>query len=163
MHEHLLKENKEIEMRINKLALLFGLVITAVLFAEVAAHADAMDQLTKLTFSQAVEIPGQILPAGTYLFRTLYDNGNLIQIANEKGTHVYATLLTVSTERSTPDGNTVVVFGKQQAGMPVTVEKWFYPGDSTGHEFVYSKEEEEQLAQSRQGTVIAKESPESGD
>jgi hypothetical protein len=150
-------------MKINKFALLLGLIITAVLFAEVAVHAGEMDRFTKLTFSQPVEIPGQILPAGTYLFRTPYDDRNLVQIANEDGTHVYATLPTISTERPTPSGHTEVVFGEQQAGMPVAVEKWFYPGNWAGHEFVYSKQEEQQLAQSQQETAIAKNSAESGD
>ena len=47
-------------MKINKIALLIGFVITAVLFFEVAAHADEANQSTKTTFSAPVEIPGQI-------------------------------------------------------------------------------------------------------
>ena len=31
-------------------------------------NADTRDQLTKVTFSQPIEIPGQVLPAGTYWF-----------------------------------------------------------------------------------------------
>jgi hypothetical protein len=163
MHEHLLRNNKEIEMRINKFALLLGLVITAILFAEVAAHASGIDQYTRITFSQPVEIPGQILPAGTYLFRVPYDNPNVVQIASAAEARVYVTLFTNATERLMPSGNTVLVLAEPQAGMPVAVEKWFYPGDSTGHEFVYSKQEQEQLGQSQQETVIAKDASESGD
>jgi hypothetical protein len=55
-------------MRTNKLLFVIGFVLTAVLFGAVAAHADATDQSTKLTFSQPVQIPGQVSPAGTYLF-----------------------------------------------------------------------------------------------
>ena len=150
-------------MKINKFALLLGLIITAVLFAEVAVHAGEMDRFTKLTFSQPVEIPGQILPSGTYLFRVPDDNPHLVQIASGDGTHVYATLFTNTTERPMPSGNTVLLVAEPQAGMPVAVEKWFYPGDSSGHEFVYSKQEQEELAQSHQEMIITKESAESGD
>jgi hypothetical protein len=31
---------------------------------------------------------------------------------------------------------------------------WFYPGNSTGHEFVLSKQEQQQLAQARQETFV---------
>jgi hypothetical protein len=33
-----------------------------------AARATDYDQATKLTFNQSVEIPGRVLPAGTYWF-----------------------------------------------------------------------------------------------
>jgi hypothetical protein len=32
------------------------------------AHASETDEATKLTFGEAVQIPGRVLPAGTYLF-----------------------------------------------------------------------------------------------
>ena len=47
-------------MKINKIALLIGFAITAVLFFEVAAHADEVNQSTEITFSAPVEIPGQV-------------------------------------------------------------------------------------------------------
>ena len=47
-------------MKINKIALLIGLAITAVLFFEVAAHADEANESTKITFRAPVQIPGQV-------------------------------------------------------------------------------------------------------
>ena len=55
-------------MRINKLYIVIGLVIAFALFFELAAHADATNELTKITFSAPVQIPGQVLPAGSYIF-----------------------------------------------------------------------------------------------
>lgn len=151
-------------MRINKFALLIGFVIASVLFLEVAAHADEADQSTKLTFSKPVEIPGQILPAGTYLFKVDTDNLNLVRIFNRDGTRLYSTLLTVATERPEATGDTVVVFAESEAaGKPEALVKWFYPGRTTGTEFVYSNHEEQQLAQDRQQTIVAKETAEAGD
>jgi hypothetical protein len=135
-----------------------------VLFLEVVAHADEGDQSIKITFSQATEIPGQILPAGTYLFKLADPNElNLVRIFNSEGTRLYATLQTVTTERSKPTGDTVVVLAEQPDGRPETLVKWFYPGNTSGHELVYSKQEEQQLAQDRQQTIKAKETAQAGD
>jgi hypothetical protein len=51
----------------------------------------------------------------------------------------------------------------QPEGRPETLVKWFYPGDTSGHELVYSKQEEQQLAQTRQQTIVANESAQAGD
>jgi hypothetical protein len=151
-------------MKINKVALLIGFAIASVLFLEVVAHADEADQSIKITFSQATEIPGQILPAGTYLFKLADPNElNLVRIFNSEGTRLYATLQTVPTERSKPTGDTVVVLAEQPDGRPETLVKWFYPGNTSGHELVYSKQEEQQLAQDRQQTIKAKETAQAGD
>jgi len=151
-------------MKINKIALLIAFAIASVLFLEVAAHADEANQSIKLTFSHAIEIPGQVLPAGTYLFKLADPNDlNLVHIFNPEGTRLYATLQTITTERSKPTGDTVVVLAEQPEGRPETLVKWFYPGNTSGHELVYSKQEEQQLAQDRQQTIAAKETAEAGD
>src|ERR1700693_5878191 len=145
-------------MKINKIALLIAFAIASVLFLEVAAHADEANQSIKLTFSHAIEIPGQVLPAGTYLFKLADPNDlNLVHIFNPEGTRLYATLQTITTEPSKPTGATVVVLAEQPEGRPETLVKWFYPGNTSGHELVYSKQEEQQLAQDRQQTIAAKE------
>jgi hypothetical protein len=151
-------------MKIKKVALLIGFAIASVLFLEVVAHADEADQSIKITFSQATEIPGQILPAGTYLFKLADPNDlNLVDIFNSEGTRLYATLQTVTAERSRPTGDTVVVLAEPPDGRPETLVKWFYPGNTSGHELVYSKQEEQQLALDRQETITAKETPQAGD
>jgi hypothetical protein len=39
---------------------------------------------------------------------------------------------------------------------PDVLLKWFYLGNTTGHEFVYSTHEEQQLAQDREQTTVDK-------
>jgi hypothetical protein len=160
-----LKSRKEErKMKMNKVALLIGFAIASVLFLEVAAHADEIDESTKVTFSKPVQIPGQVLPAGTYLFKLADSNDlNLVQIDNAEGTRVYATLQTVSTERREPTGSTVLVMAIQGSGRPEALLKWFYPGNLDGHEFLYSNQQEQQLAQDRQQTIVAKQAAEAGD
>jgi hypothetical protein len=151
-------------MKINKVALLIAFAIASVLFMEVAAHADEADQSTKITFSQAIEIPGKILPAGTYLFKLADPNDlNLVRIFNSEGTRLYATLQTATAERAKPTGDTVVVLAEQPEGRPETLLRWFYPGNTSGHELVYSKQEEQQLAQDQKQTVRAAETAQAAD
>jgi hypothetical protein len=151
-------------MKINKLALLIAFAIASVLFLEVAARADEADQSIKITFSQAIEIPGQILPAGTYLFKLADPNDlDVVRIYNSQGTRLYATFQTVTAERAKPTGEAVVVLADQSEGRPETLVKWFYPGDTSGHELVYSKQEEQQLAQARQQTIVANQTAQAGD
>ena len=141
-------------MKTNKAYFLIGLIIASALFFEVAAHADEYDLTTKLTFSQPVQIPGKVLPAGTYLFKLANTNDrHIVQVFNSDGMVLYATLMAIPTERREPTGDSVVTFAEQGDGQPEALVKWFYPGETTGNEFVYSKQVEKQLAQDKQQTV----------
>src|ERR1700675_1565717 len=55
----------------------FGILAVLLAFLVVlpAVHADEWNQATLITFSQPVQIPGRVLPAGTYLFE-LVNNYN---------------------------------------------------------------------------------------
>lgn len=144
-------------MKINKGYIAVGLIIAFAVFFELAAHADESDQATTITFNQPIEIPGKVLPAGTYLFKLADGNAdlNLVQIFNADRTVLYATLPTVSTDRGEPTGNTVVAIAEPGTGQPDVLLKWFYPGRETGNEFVYSKQKEKKLAQDTQQMVVA--------
>ncbi len=144
-------------MKISKRYIAVGMIIAFTLFFELAAHADESNQATTITFSQPIQIPGQILPAGTYSFKLLDSNSdpNVVQIFNSDQTHLYATLQTVATERQDPTGDTAITLAEQGGGKPDALLKWFYPGRDTGHEFVYSGQQEKQLAQDTQQTIVA--------
>ena len=144
-------------MKINLRYIAVGMIIAFTLLFELAAHADESNQATTITFSQPIQIPGQILPAGTYSFKLLDSNSdpNVVQIFNSDQTHLYATLHTVATEREDPTGDTALTLAEQGAGRPDALLKWFYPGRETGHEFVYSEQQEKQLAQDTQQTIVA--------
>ena len=127
-------------MKINKIYIALGVLIAFALFLELTAHADEVNEATTITFSAPVQIPGQILPAGTYVFQQADpdENQNLVRIFNADHTVVYATLQTASAERNEP-GDTTMVLAQPENGQPEMLVKWFYPGRSTGHEFLYSK------------------------
>lgn len=150
-------------MRFNKLAFVAAALLSGVLFLEVAAHADEADQSTSFTFNKPIVVPGQTLPAGTYVFKLLDANDlNVVEILNADRTQLLATLETISTQRPEPTGATVVTLADQGPKQPEALVKWYYPGETTGHEFVYSKHEEQQLAQDQKQTIAVKESAEAG-
>jgi hypothetical protein len=144
-------------MRINKAPFVIGLAIACGLVFETTAHADEANQETIMTFSAPVEIPGQVLPAGKYIFRLADDgsNPNVVQILSAEGTRVYATLETTPTQRLEPTGNVTATLAQQGPGTPDALLKWYYPGSVTGHEFMYSRHEEKQLAHDSQKTIAA--------
>jgi hypothetical protein len=144
-------------MKINKSYIAVGLIIAFALFFELGAHADESDLATTIYFSEPVQIPGQVLPAGTYLFKLADGNTdqNVVQIFNADRTVLYATLQTIATDRPEPADDTVVAVAEQGAGQPNALLKWFYPGRETGHEFLYPKQKEKELAQDKQETIVA--------
>ncbi len=148
-------------MKINKGYIAVGLVIAFALFFELAAHADESDEATFMSFSAPVQIPGRVLPAGTYLFE-LADHGsepNVVQVFSSDRTVLYGTFLTIATERPDPADDTTVALAQPEAGGTPVLVKWFYPGRDIGNEFVYSKQTEKELARDHQQTIVPRQAP----
>jgi hypothetical protein len=105
------------------------------------AHADEWDQKTTITFSGPVEIPGQVLPAGTYVFKLADSQSteDVVQVYSANEQHMYGSFLSIPEERSEPTDSPVVTLEKSTNGAPEAVKAWFYPGEDIGHEFVYSQ------------------------
>jgi hypothetical protein len=143
-------------MKIHTRYVIVGLIIAFALFFELAAHADESDLNTTMTFSAPIQVPGQILPAGTYVFRLADPNStqNVVQIFNSDRTVLYATLETITAQRQRPTDDTALTLAKQGPGKPDALLMWFYPGRETGKEFVYSKQEEKALAQDSRLTIV---------
>ena len=143
-------------MTFSKLSMVAGFIIAFALIFEVAAHADDDNQLTKLTFSDAVQVPGRILPAGTYEFVLAGSDSNrdIVRIFNADGTELFATIQTVSRQRRRVTDGTSVTLAQRPDGQPAALVSWFYPGTDTGHEFVYPKQEEKELAQDAKQTLV---------
>lgn len=126
-----------------------GVMLSLLGFIPVAtAGADDWDKKTVLTFSQPVEIPGRVLPAGTYTFRLVevLSDRHIVQIFSADGTTFIATVMTIPNYRLKATDETVIRFREVPAGTPQAIRAWFYPGDTTGQEFVYPKMRAVQLA-----------------
>jgi hypothetical protein len=130
-----------------------GIIITCMMTAP--ARADVWNQQTKLTFSQPVQIPGRILPAGTYWFMLAENESDrdIVEIFSEDRTTEYATLYTVPTEQSSPANDTLLTFAKEESNGTPALVSWTYPGEITGHEFIYSRSEEPKVLRAAQKTI----------
>jgi len=120
-------------------------------------RADEWNKKTIVTFSQAVEVPGKILPAGTYTFQLMDSpsDRHIVQIFNADGSQIITTVLAINDYRLQPTGQTVMKFSEQPGDSPDALRAWFYPGDSFGQEFVYPKVRAIQLAQTMNTVVPA--------
>ncbi|MCC7417880.1 MAG: hypothetical protein IT176_12145 [Acidobacteria bacterium] len=112
---------------------------------------------TYLTFSGPVQIPGKTLAPGTYLFRVadLIGSRHVVQILDKDGTHMFATVMTLSqTVENVPPQN-VVMFSERPAGAAPAVKTWYYPGERIGNEFVYPHQQAVQIAKATHQTVLS--------
>lgn len=105
------------------------------------ARADEWNKKTNVSFSQPVEIPGMVLPAGQYVFKLAdsQSNRDIVQVFNKDENHIYKTILAIPDYRLQPADKTVITFEERAAGAPRAVKEWFYPGDNYGEEFVYPR------------------------
>ena len=141
-----------------KKAIWLGLALSLVgLVSASSARADEWNKKTKLTFSQAVEIPGHVLPAGTYTFKLMdsMTDRHIVQVFNEDESQIIATILAIPDIRLKATEDTLIKFGEVPAGSPEVIRAWFYPGNTTGNEFVYSKVRAAQLAKASNLVVPA--------
>jgi hypothetical protein len=135
---------------------LFALLLLGSTAILPAAHADVWNQKTRFTFSQPVEIPGRILPAGTYWFNlsdSLSDR-QVVEIYNRDWSRIYATILTVPAWRARRTGRTELNFAERPQNQPEAVLTWFYPGMQIGHEFVYPNRQEHRLQRDTQEEML---------
>jgi hypothetical protein len=132
------------------LSLLVGLFLNPV-------RADQWNKKTILTFSQPIEVPGKVLPAGTYTFKLLDSMSyrHIVQIWNEDGSQLITTILAIPNYRLEPTEDTVIKFRERPGDSPEALRAWFYPGDNFGQEFVYPKTRAIQLAKESHEIVPA--------
>ncbi len=135
------------------LLLLAGVAVLGCLMP--TAKADDWDQKTVFTFSGPVEIPGQVLPAGTYVFKLADSSSdrNIVQVFNRNMNHLYGTFLAIPDYRLRPADKTIITFAERPAGSPEAVKAWFYPGENYGHDFVYPKSKALALAKANNAPV----------
>lgn len=126
----------------------FALALVGAVSASPAIAQTNLNNRTVVTFSQPVEVPGKVLPAGTYTFELNESmaNRHIVQIFDQAGTKIVALVLAVPNRRLTPTTDTVIKFAEVAAGQPQALRAWFYPGQTVGQEMVYPKTRARELA-----------------
>jgi hypothetical protein len=98
--------------------------------------------------NQPIQVPGKVLPPGTYVMK-LYNslgNRNIVQIFNADESEILATILAIPNYRLKPKDETHFSYWEASVGRPVPLKSWFYPGDNFGQEFAYPKETATEIA-----------------
>jgi hypothetical protein len=106
-----------------------------------------------LTFDEPVQLPGIVLPAGSYIFKLVTPmlDHNVVQVFNSDKSRLLATILAIPNYSLKTPENTTVAFEERGADAPKAIKAWFSSGDSWGQEFVYPKTSAVELAnQNRQ-------------
>jgi hypothetical protein len=115
------------------------------------------NQLTYLTFSAPVELPGVTLPAGKYAFQLLDSpvNRHIVEVWDENRTRLITIALTVPSDRRQVSDETVVTFEERSEDAPPAVQYWYYPGTQSGHEFVYPHDQAVKIARASNHEVLS--------
>ena len=138
---------------------IFGLVCPVAVFACLLAapvSAQPLDKRTLFTFSGPITLPGVTLPAGQYLFRLADPNSSskVVQVLNADGTKPYGMFFTMAAERFEPASTPEIRFMETASGTPAAIKTWWYPGERTGYEFIYPKEQARRLAMGASQPVL---------
>ena len=143
--------------RVNSMATACVTAVLCLLTIGAAAQDNNINRRTFLTFSNAVELPGVTLQAGTYLFRLAdsQSNRHIVQVFSQDEKQIHATLLAVPAERLETSDENVIMFREEAAGATPAIQYWYYPGVRTGHEFVYPKEQAMRIAQRTGQNVLS--------
>jgi hypothetical protein len=135
------------------LLVLGGILVIGVL----TIQAQRIDKKTTITFSHPVQVPGQTLPAGTYVFTISESSGirNIVGIWDKDHTTLITKVIAIPNVRLTRSDETTIEFHEAPAGTRKALKAWFYPGTKRGIEFVYPKDTAVQLAQANNEDVPA--------
>ena len=101
--------------------------------------ADEYDRKTVISISQPLEVPGSVLPPGTYVMKLLNSSSNrhIVQFMNERQNQQLALTFAVPAERIRPAEKTLLAMYEGSGGAPPALRTWYYPGDTVGQEFLY--------------------------
>ena len=138
-----------------KVRVLCGAAILAACLAP-AAHADEWTKLTYFTFSAPVEMPGMVLPAGSYKFELADPDSTrrVVRISEKEGGKIQGIFLSIPDQKLEPSDKPIVMFKETPAGAPEAVKAWFYPGETTGYEFVYPHDQALKIAKATHTSVL---------
>jgi hypothetical protein len=66
-------------------------------------------------------------------------NKDIVRFYDKNEKHLYAMVFAVPAYREHPVDHTVITFEERAGDAPRAINKWFYPDDNWGEQFVYSK------------------------
>jgi hypothetical protein len=103
--------------------------------------ADEWDKKTNITVSKSFAVEETVFPAGHYVLKLQNSllNRDVVQIYNEEGTRIIATILAIPALRQEATDGPKLSFYETPAEQPAALHTWFFAGDTSGVEFLQPK------------------------
>ena len=121
---------------------ILGLALLGATFLVPKAQADEEDMKTIMTVNEPIQVPGKVLPAGSYVFKLLDPNDRtLFAIYDADEMHLITTIRGIPGYRMETPGKLILQFEERPSGQPEALKALFYPGYNSGVEFVYPNQE----------------------
>jgi len=120
---------------------LFCLMLLGGTYFVPGVRADESDKKTIVTVNEAIQVPGKVLPAGTYVFKVLDPNDQtLVAIYDASEMHLITTVQGISDVRTEAPDQAILQLEERTGSQPEALKTWFYPGGNIGVEFVYPRQ-----------------------
>ena len=117
---------------------LIAVMLLGGIFFVPKGRADESNKRTTVTVNEPIQVPGKVLPAGTYVFKLLDSNDpTLVAIYNADEKHLITIVHGISDYRTETPDKTIFQLEERPSGQPEALKAWFYQGDNFGVEFVY--------------------------
>jgi hypothetical protein len=120
--------------------MLCGVVLLGVLATSATGAMADNRRTTYFTFSRAVQMPGVVLPAGTYVFEVANPDGrsDIVKVMSRDRKQLYLLRFTRFVHRPSQGKlDSTISFGETAAGNPPAVKAWYPQSETRGREFIY--------------------------
>lgn len=124
--------------RLFPLAVIIGVASLAATAAP-QLKADEFDHRMIMTFIAPVEVAGTTVPAGTYVFKALQEDMNIVVVMNRDESHLVALFRATPIESPVMPDEPRIELSKGVGNTHNVVRALFYPGDSIGWKFPVRK------------------------
>lgn len=120
-------------------------------------YGDEWNEKTVVTTNAPIEIPGRVLPAGTYVFRLLdsQSDRSILEIFDKNEQHLVTTVMAVPDYRMRTPGHPILKFEERASNAPEALRAFFYPGNNFGLQFVYPHDQAVAIAKRTDQNVLS--------
>jgi hypothetical protein len=141
-HEEVESISRRLAMK--QIAIVIGAVALASIGGAAALHARNQDAApsARITFSQSVEVPGRILPPGTYNI-LLVQHGlrrDTVQFSSSDGAYNYVTNEARPVRMKSPATEALATLAPAADGKGEALMRFVFAGNRSGEKFVYAHE-----------------------
>lgn len=81
-------------------------------------------------------------------------NHEIVRISNPDRTNVIALIQAQPTKRQGLSGKAAIILTERGESQPEAIVAWSYPGRVEGHQFLYPKQVQNELAKDKQDTIV---------